>query len=182
MAALRRDARENVAKLTDAATRVFVAQGLGAPLDEVARAAGVSTGTLYNRFGSREALIDAVAPAIVAGRLAAIAAEAEREPDPWQTFRRYVTGLLELQVECPALDDIITRRFPDSRELTHLCDAATSKATDYLGAAQAAGAARADVGAGDVTALFAASSGILRATDPEAARRHVAFVLDGLRA
>jgi AcrR family transcriptional regulator len=182
MAALRRDARENVAKLTDAATRVFVAQGLGAPLEEVARAAGVSTGTLYNRFGSREALIDAVAPAIVAERLAAIAATATNEPDEWNAFARYLTGMVELQVECPALDDVITRRFPDSRELTTLCDAANEQATTFLLAAQRAGSARGDATAADIRSLFLATSAILRTSAPEAARRHLRLVLDGLRA
>ncbi|MBM7790597.1 TetR/AcrR family transcriptional regulator [Tenggerimyces flavus] len=181
MAALRRDARENVEKLTAAATRVFVAQGLGAPLDEVARAAGVSTGTLYNRFGSREALIDAIAPALVASRMAAVAADAESEPDAWGSFARYVSGLLELQVECPAQDDILTRRFPESRELTTLCDVANRQAVTYLEAAQATGAARADVDAHDLTALFAATSGILRSAGPEACRRHLRLVLAGLR-
>lgn len=180
MAALRRDARENVEKLTAAATRVFVAQGLGAPLDEVARAAGVSTGTLYNRFGSREALIDAIAPALVASRIALVAAEAEAEPDAWASFERCMTGLLELQVECPAQDDILTRRFPESRELTTLCDAAHRQAATYLASAQAAGAARADADASDIAALFAATSGILQTAGPEACRRHLRLVLAGL--
>ncbi|MEU0358086.1 TetR/AcrR family transcriptional regulator [Streptomyces cyaneofuscatus] len=60
--ALRRDARDNVAKLRAAALEVFTAKGLGAPLEETAKAAGVSVGTLYNRFGPREALIDSVIP------------------------------------------------------------------------------------------------------------------------
>lgn len=180
MPTLRRDARENVERLTAAATRVFVEQGLGAPLNEVARAAGVSTGTLYNRFGSRESLIDAVAPALVASRIAAVTADAEREPDAWRTFRHYVSGLVELQLECPALDDIVTRRFPDSRELSSLCDGATSQAMVYLEAAQAAGLARIEVSANDLTALFAATSGILRTSDSAACRRHLGFFLDGL--
>ena len=66
---LRRDARDNAAKLRGAALELFLAQGLDAPLNEIARAAGVSIGTLFNRFGSREGLIDAVIPDVAARRL-----------------------------------------------------------------------------------------------------------------
>ena len=50
---LRADAVRNRGKLLDAATAVLGELGLDAPLDEVARRAGVSIGTLYNRFPSR---------------------------------------------------------------------------------------------------------------------------------
>jgi AcrR family transcriptional regulator len=38
----------------------FVEQGIGAPLDEIARRAGVGIGTLYRHFPTREALVDAL--------------------------------------------------------------------------------------------------------------------------
>jgi len=182
--ALRRDARENVRKLTDAAIQVFQAQGLGAPLDEVARTAGVSNGTLYNRFGSREALIDAVVPILAADEFARIAAEAQTQPDPWTRFRSYVTGLLEFQAGCLVLDDIIARRYPGSQELTDLCDTASRHAAILLEAAQADGSLRDDFRPADLTAIFLANSGIVRThphTDDNAWRRHIGYVFDGLR-
>jgi len=182
---VRRDARENLSKLTAAAAQVFAAQGLGAPLDEIARTAGVSTGTLYNRFGSREALIDAVVPELAASRMAEIAAEADAQPDPWARFHCYVTGLLAMQAACPALDDVIARRYPDSHEVATLCDGALARASALLAAAQAAGAVRSDVGPADLTALFLATSGILRSgakVDEAARTRHIGYVFDGLRA
>ncbi|MGW0217550.1 TetR/AcrR family transcriptional regulator [Micromonospora chokoriensis] len=181
---LRRDARENLAKLTNAAVEVFRTQGLGAPLEEVARTAGVSTGTLYNRFGSREALIDAAVPIIAAEQMATIAAEAQAIPDPWSRFRSYLTSLLELQATLPALDDIMARRYPGSEQLARLCDEAVVHASSFLEAAQKDGSLRDDFGPADLTAIFLASSGILR-SDPKADtgvwRRHIGFVLDGLR-
>ena len=182
---MRRDARENLSKLTAAAAQVFAAQGLGAPLDEIARTAGVSTGTLYNRFGTREALIDAVIPELAASRMAEIAAEADAQPDPWSRFRCYVTGLLAMQAACPALDDAIARRYPDSRQVATLCDGALAHASRLLTAAQEAGTVRADAGPADLTALFLATSGILRSagrTGDEAWKRHLGYVFDGLRA
>ncbi len=57
---LRRDAAKNRDRLMAAAARVFDAQGLDASVTEIARAAGVGMGTLYRRFPTKEALIDAV--------------------------------------------------------------------------------------------------------------------------
>ncbi|MDQ1718021.1 MAG: hypothetical protein QOE89_1974, partial [Pseudonocardiales bacterium] len=55
---LRRDAAENRERLLDAAIQVFAEHGLDAGVDEVARVAGVGTGTLYRRFPTKQALID----------------------------------------------------------------------------------------------------------------------------
>jgi AcrR family transcriptional regulator len=57
---LRADARRNQGRLLEAARDVFVEHGTGAPLDEVARRAGVGIGTLYRRFPDRGALLHAV--------------------------------------------------------------------------------------------------------------------------
>ena len=48
---------------------VFSRRGLSAPLEDIAREAGVSIGTLYNRVGSREELIDAVVDDIAGEKL-----------------------------------------------------------------------------------------------------------------
>ncbi|MFC7531981.1 TetR/AcrR family transcriptional regulator [Actinoplanes sp. GCM10030250] len=183
-AALRRDARRNVEKLTAAAVEVFLDQGFQAPLETVAQAAGVSIGTLYNRFGTREALIEAAAPAIAAICTEALAAEAQAQPDPWQQFRHYVTGLLEKQLASPPVDDVMARRFPGSPRLSQQCDNAIRHATHFIEQAQAAGSLRPDFRPADLTALFLANSGIARASTPvaeDAWRRHLAFFLDGLR-
>ena len=183
-AKLRRDARENVEKLTAAAVEVFREQGFHAPLDEVARAAGVSIGTLYNRFGSREALIDAAAPVIAAERTDRLAADAQAQPDPWRRFRHYVTGLLELQAASPPVDDMMVRRYPESTTLTRQCDNALRHATRFIAAAHADGSLRPDFQPADLTALFLATSGILRGctgVPADAWRRHLEFLLDGLR-
>src|SRR6187399_3582892 len=55
----RRDAERNRQKLLDAGREVF-AEDPEAPLDEIAKRAGVGPGTLYRHFPTRDALIDAV--------------------------------------------------------------------------------------------------------------------------
>ncbi|WP_457208615.1 TetR/AcrR family transcriptional regulator, partial [Nocardioides sp. P5_C9_2] len=56
----RRDAKENRARLIDASREVFGTLGPDAPLEEIARAAGVSRTTLHRNFASREELAAAV--------------------------------------------------------------------------------------------------------------------------
>ncbi|MBF8185504.1 TetR/AcrR family transcriptional regulator [Nonomuraea sp. K274] len=119
---VRRDARENVAKLHAAALDIFLAKGLDAPLEEIARAAGVSIGTLYYRFGSREGLIDAVIPEIAGSRLQTLASTVMAKDTPSQRLGAFVHGMIELQRDDPALNDAILRRYPDAVALLGICD------------------------------------------------------------
>jgi AcrR family transcriptional regulator len=57
---LRRDAAKNRDRLLTAATQVFAEQGLQASVADISRAAGVGMGTLYRRFPTKEALIEAL--------------------------------------------------------------------------------------------------------------------------
>lgn len=57
---LRRDAAQHRQQLLNAAVQVFNEQGLDASVTEIARVAGVGIGTLYRRFPTKEALVDAL--------------------------------------------------------------------------------------------------------------------------
>jgi AcrR family transcriptional regulator len=57
---MRADARRNYEALLAAARELFLEQGSEAPLDEVAKRAGVGAGTLYRHFPSRTDLLAAV--------------------------------------------------------------------------------------------------------------------------
>jgi AcrR family transcriptional regulator len=50
---LRADARQNHARLIAAATAAFAERGADAPLEDIARRAGVGIGTLYRHFPTR---------------------------------------------------------------------------------------------------------------------------------
>ena len=136
---LRRDARDNIAKLQVAALEVFLARGLDASLDEIARAAGVSIGTLYNRFGSREGLIDAVIPEVAGSKLQALGATVLAKETPRQQLEAFVTGMIELQGEDPALNDAILRRYPDAIALLGICDRSIALGRDLVRDAHADG-------------------------------------------
>ncbi|HUJ67534.1 MAG TPA: helix-turn-helix domain-containing protein, partial [Acidimicrobiales bacterium] len=57
---LRADARRNRELILAAADAAFADEGLTVPVDEIARRAGVGTGTLYRHFPTKEALFEAV--------------------------------------------------------------------------------------------------------------------------
>jgi AcrR family transcriptional regulator len=62
---VRADAARNRAKIVDAAREVFREKGYDAPLDDIAKKAGVGPGTLYRHFPTRDNLVDAVMQAWV---------------------------------------------------------------------------------------------------------------------
>ncbi|GAA4304474.1 AcrR family transcriptional regulator [Actinomadura luteofluorescens] len=180
---LRADAVRNRDKLVAAAAAVFGERGLDAPLDEVARRAGVSIGTLYNHFPSRESLFDAIFPA----RLAALDAIVERslaDPDPWSGFVVYIEGLFALQAEDRGLNDALARRFPLAPELNTACDRGFGHLVTIMARAKEAGALRPDFEPQDVVTLMWAMSQVIRESAdvaPDAWRRCLGFFLDGLR-
>lgn len=181
---LRADARRNRELLVAAAREVFAERGLEAPLDEVARRARVSIGTLYNRFPSRTELADA-AMAGLARESVRLAERALANPDPWQGLVEHLTALAELQATDKGFTDICVHSLPP--------DSATERAKarghELFGAlierARRAGVLRPDIAPTDLGLLTWA---VVRATDgvrtvaPDAWRRHLAILLDGLRA
>jgi len=60
-ARLRVDARRNLESVLRAAREVFGELGYGAPMEEVARRAGVGVGTVYRRFPSKDVLVQRIA-------------------------------------------------------------------------------------------------------------------------
>ncbi|KQQ51322.1 TetR/AcrR family transcriptional regulator [Plantibacter sp. Leaf314] len=151
---LRRDARANVEKLHAAAVGVFSRRGLSAPLEEIAREAGVSIGTLYNRVGSREALIDAVIPAIAGEKLFALKAQALSQESPRARLEAFIAGMIDLQVGDPALNDAMLRRFPDATSLIETCDRSTALGRDLIDDAHAAGTLSPDFTADDLMTVL----------------------------
>ncbi|MGJ5893701.1 TetR/AcrR family transcriptional regulator [Streptomyces sp. V2] len=181
---LRADARRNIEKLKAAAVEVFREKGLHAPLEEIARRAGVSAGTLYNRFGSREALIDAVVPDLAKDTLDKVVDKALACADPWEAFTGYVEDVCRLQASDPALNDVVSRRYA-AEQLAVVCRGTEERERRIIERAQAAGALRADFTREDMLFVWWSTAMLVRNTGgvaPEAWRRSVGFLLDGLRA
>lgn len=170
---LRRDARDNAAKLQEAARDLFLAKGLDAPLDEIARTAGVSIGTLYNRFGSREGLIDAVVPELAGSRLKALGEVVAQKTTVRERLEAFATGMIELQLADPALNDAILRRFPDATALVGVCDVSSSLGEDLVREAHEAGVLSRDFATEDLLALLWLAGTASHAPDAPARWRRV---------
>lgn len=182
---LRADARRNVEGIRRAALDVFRSGGLTTPMDEVARAAGVSKGTIYHRFGGRPGLIDAVVDELVAAEIRKITEAVSALDGPLVRFEEYLRRTWLLQFDEPAANDVLMRTLPESLQLTSLCDHACEFGRRLLREAQEAGTVRRDVTPEDLTHLILERGAIVRAcsvqTREDYARR-LDFVLRGLRA
>ncbi|MFE0464946.1 TetR/AcrR family transcriptional regulator [Kitasatospora sp. NPDC058965] len=89
---LRVDARRNLESVLRAAREVFGELGYDAPMEEVARRAGVGVGTVYRRFPSKEVLVQRIAAEEVAW-LTARAREALYGPaGPWEALAGYLAN------------------------------------------------------------------------------------------
>jgi AcrR family transcriptional regulator len=182
--ALRADAARNRRLIVAAAREVFGERGLDAPLDEIARRAGVGNATLYRRFPTRRDLVAAV----FADTLAEVVAAVDRAlagPDPWQAFAGHIVFLCELQAGSRALADLLTARIEPAPELEGLRTRAYDGLDRIIGRAQAAGVLRADFRPGDVVLILMANAGLIARTEdaaPGAWRRQLSFLVDGLRA
>ena len=94
------------------ARRLFARQGYaGTSLDQVVRAAKVTTGALYHHFGDKKGLFQAVAEAVEADILERILAAAAAASDPWA---RLIAGTTEMLSVCaePAIQRIAFQDAP----------------------------------------------------------------------
>jgi AcrR family transcriptional regulator len=172
------DARRNRERVLAAAASAFAAEGFGVPVHEIARLAGVGTGTVSRHFPTKEALVQA----IVADRVercvhAARELAGSREAGP--AFIEYVAYLVEQGAADAGVAGALAGAGFDLEAVAAHCgyDLQATLA-DLLTAAQRAGAVRPEVRAPDVKALIA---GCLAGTDAAARARLLAVVTAGLR-
>ena len=172
-------AAENRAALIAAARVVFAEAGYDAPLNAVARVAGVGQGSLYRHFPHRVDL----ALAVFDENVVAIEELAAR---PESTLADVLELITDQAVESTAFIHMITES-RDPRIEEHLGGRLHAVLESKLGAARAAGAARAEATVDDVELAIIMVTGAI-ASMPPAERRAVAdrswrlLGLDGPRA
>ena len=182
---LRADAARNVAQIRAAAIAAFHGRGLSTPLEEIAGIAGVSKATIYNRFGGRPGLIDAVIGELVATEMYVVMDKARREEDPWRSIATYVTDRRDLQYREPAFTDALLMTYPGSGQLVTLANAATAVTDELVARSHDAGVLRRDFTAGDLYYADIANGLAPRglpAPRREDYDRRTRFFLDSLRA
>jgi AcrR family transcriptional regulator len=176
---MRADARRNYDRLVAAATAAFAEHGMDAPLDDIARRAGVGAGTLYRHFANREALMEAVYGAQVEGVCARAADLAATEP-PDQALTLWLRDLVAHISAKRGLAAAIMAGGGDTSPAFAACKTALrSAAADLLERAQQAGAVRADLNIEDLLRLM---HGVAVSSEyaPDGPDRLIALIVEGL--
>jgi AcrR family transcriptional regulator len=179
----RRDARRNHALLVEAAREVFAERGVEAHVDEIARRAGVGTGTFYRHFPTREELVEAIVAERI-GEFLALGESALAEPDAWAGLVGFLESTLELQRGDRVLKEIFVRYPPAEGPLTETRQQIRELFEQLLARAHAQGVLRADFGLPDLALVLWSFAPVIDATEaaaPSAWRRHLHWLLDGLR-
>jgi AcrR family transcriptional regulator len=182
-APLRADAERNRQRLLAAAKELFADRGLDVTLDDIARHAGVGTGTAYRRFPNKDALIEALMVDRI-NELGAIAQECLEEPDPWVGLTGYFERALELQASDRGLKDVLFTPTRGRERVAHARRALGGPVTKLVRRAVEAGVVRRDLDTSDVPLINFMLNTVVdfgRDTEPELYRRYLAIVLDGLR-
>jgi len=173
----RSDALRNRDKVLAAAEQALASGGVGVPLDEIARRAGVGAGTVYRHFPSKDALIEAVVASRMARMAAATRSFAERA-DAGGAFCSFFAQLIGWIAVNKALVAALDRYtgIPAASGPKREFQAALS---ELRSRAQRAGAIRSDVDDDDVVALLTGCVAMVAVQG--AADRMVALACDALR-
>jgi AcrR family transcriptional regulator len=178
---MRADAVRNREALVAAARSAFLDQGTDAPLDDVAKRAGVGAGTLYRHFPTRNDLLAAV----YVDDIETLCADIERlgeSLDPEAALVSYLDLQVDYGLRKIGLQRAIREVLADDTkvETFSLCKTHMMKAVDVLlDRAVEAGVVRPDV---DSHTLVKLLHGISTACDqnPELAGSMIAVVRDGM--
>jgi AcrR family transcriptional regulator len=176
---LRADARRNQDRLLEVAATTFRRDGGNASLRAIARDAGVGIGTLYRRFPTREALVEAVYRNESA-RLCAGAAELLTSMPPVEALRTWMNEFVDYILTKNGMAEALHVVLTGDEDLRTGTRALLAEAVSTLIAAGAADRSiRADVDAGDV---LMALGGIVLITAHEHQRPLADRLLDLLMA
>jgi AcrR family transcriptional regulator len=179
----RADAERNRARILDAATDVFAQRGVGATLNDVARAAGVGVGTVYRKFPDKDALLDALFDAKV-DTLVRLAVEAAPIEDAGLAFRSFLLGVIEARATDRGLGTIVMGGDRGERFATELGQRLAPAVRPLIARAQAAGELRDGFTGQDVCFLSLMVGAVADATrddDPGIWRRYAQMLVDGTR-
>jgi len=183
MGAARKDSVRNRARLLTAAREVFAERGFEATLDDIARHAGLGTGTAYRHFPNKQA----VAAEVLADATEQIATDARAAlaiEDPWQAMVTFFERTAARQAKDRGLYETLTGQGNDEEQARIWPEIVASVGT-LFDRAHRAGAIRADAAPQDVAVVFALlgpAFEMSRTTSPELWRRYLALILDGFRA
>jgi AcrR family transcriptional regulator len=180
--ARRADARRNSERLIAAAREAFATRGPDAPLDDIAREAGVGPGTLYRHFPTRLALFEAV----YRDSVERLCAEGERlaatEP-PGEALVAWLKGFVTVVSQKRGLAAALTEEGRTSELFAECHTMINATGGTLLDRAKMAGAVRGDVALDDLLKMAKAFAHVAESSPegPALAERLLVLALDGLR-
>jgi AcrR family transcriptional regulator len=164
------------------ATAAFAEKGADAPLEDIARRAGVGIGTLYRHFPSRldlQAAVFRTQVRTVCEQGDALLAAAD---DPARAFATWIRALAGYLVTKRGLSRALIDAVGAESELITSCWMTMRETTErLLESAQGAGVIRSDVTSLDVMRLIHGVA-VSSETDPERTDLLLSVMLDGLAA
>jgi AcrR family transcriptional regulator len=178
---MRADARRNCELLIATAREVFTEKGAEAPLDEIAKRAGVGAGTLYRHFPNRESLVEAVYRGEV-DTLACLADELLAEYEPPEALTRWMREQVRFVNHRRGLAVTLKLALSPGSDTMNWCrDRLLAAAGALVDAGKAAGTIRPDVLPFDLLRLGHGLAVASEHGDAEDAERMLGVMLDGLR-
>jgi AcrR family transcriptional regulator len=178
---LRADAARNAERILRAARDVYGELGPDAPIEAIARRAGVGQRTLYRRFPTKGDLISAALDQSIAEDLTPAIEEARHADDPMHGL----TQLIEAAISLGAREHNLLTAARRAGSLTPDISTSLYEAlNDLAWRGQQAGLVRADLVADDLPRLIAMLHSVLFTMESgsDGWRRYVALILDAITA
>ncbi|MEV7079019.1 helix-turn-helix domain-containing protein [Streptomyces sp. NPDC093516] len=181
---MRADARRNYERLLRVAAEAFAEHGEGASLDDIAKRAGVGSGTLYRHFPTRHALLEAAyldRVEALAARADVLAAELPPGEALWEWLHELGIGMIRMRGLKALLGPAVTEG--DAAGATACGDSVRSAAGRLVRAAREEGTLRADAEPMDVLRLAHGVATASELADGEGRhiRRYLTLLTEGLR-
>ncbi|KUM76462.1 TetR/AcrR family transcriptional regulator [Streptomyces griseorubiginosus] len=185
--AMRADARRNYERLLKVAAEAFAEHGEGASLDDIAKRAGVGSGTLYRHFPTRRALLEAAYVDRVEGLARRADELAERLP-PGEALTEWLyelcVGTIQVRGLGALLGSAMAVTVTDGGVTPTVCGTQVRGAAERLvSAARESGSVRGDV---EPVELLRLAYGVAGAAElggggGASIRRYLTLLMEGLR-
>ncbi len=179
---VRKDVARNRALLLASAKAVFAEQGLDATLDDIAKHAGVGTGTAYRHFANKQEIAAEVlsqsSEDMMQDSLDALEIE-----DPWLAITTFFETIMGRAAVNRGLHESLA--IPRAPHEVLIRQQLVESVTTLFARAKAAGAIRADADptdAGVILSMLVPVFDMAAVTSPDLWRRYLWLLLDGLRA
>ena len=176
---LRADAARNVGRILRAARDVYGELGADAPVEAVARRAGVGERTLYRRFPTKADLVRAALDQSIAEDLTPVMEEARRADDALGGLALLIEAAISLGAR---EHNLLTAAHRAGSLTPDISTSLNETLTELVRRGQGAGRVRADLVADDVPRLVGMLYSVVSTMDSRSDgwRRYVALILDAI--